>query len=287
MIIVFKNLSKQCAQEYSLVLSSSGIFHKVMGSGFLKQIMVAEDQVDATQRLIATYRSENPFPQARTLEQPEVLKKNYTGIYVALLLLTVHLAVINSEGPHAYVKTYSASARLILDGELYRCVTALILHGDVAHLAGNMAGIALFGSVVCALTGSGAGWLLILLSGFFGNLINAWFFQTGHLSIGASTAVFGAVGLLTALQAISAVKHRSPWKKVFHVIAGGMAVLALLGAGRHSDITAHLFGFASGAVLGVIYDLITQRQLSDTKQILLGAGAGLIMAGSWLKGFFR
>ncbi len=286
MIVVFKDLSKQSAHDYSLVLSSSGIFHRILDNGFVKQIQVAEDQVVIARRLIAAYRLENPSLPVDGSHQEDALNRNYSGIYIALVLMTVHMAVINSADPHAYVQTYSASARLISGGELYRCITALILHGDVAHLAGNMAGIALFGSVVCSVTGSGAGWLLILLSGFFGNFINAWFFQTSHFSIGASTAVFGAVGILTALQSISAVKHHSRWKKVFHVIAGGLAVLAILGAGRHSDVTAHLFGFVAGSILGVVYDLATGRQLSGTGQVLCGAGAVCILAASWLKGYF-
>ena len=98
------------------------------------------------------------------------------------------------------IKHYGSSASQIIDGEHYRTITALFLHGDVLHLIGNMAGIALFGTAVCSITGWGVGWLMILFTGSIGNLLNAYFYQAGHRSIGASTAVFGCIGFLSACQ---------------------------------------------------------------------------------------
>ena len=44
--------------------------------------------------------------------------------------------------------------------------------------------------------GRGAAWFSILMAGAIGNGLNAYFYQTLHLSIGASTMVFAALGIL-------------------------------------------------------------------------------------------
>jgi hypothetical protein len=112
---------------------------------------------------------------------------------------------------------------------VYRCATALLLHADAAHIAGNMAGMGLFGGAVCVVTGSGVGWLMILASGIFGNLMNALAYETGHMSVGASTAVFGAVGILCAFQAVNAAKTGKGWKRTALAFGSGVALLAFLG----------------------------------------------------------
>ena len=73
----------------------------------------------------------------------------------------------------------------------------------------------------------------------------------GHRSVGASTAVFGAVGILAAL---SLVRHRHYLQRRWLLpVAAALALLALLGTeGKNTDLGAHLFGFVSGIVLGLV-----------------------------------
>jgi len=165
------------------------------------------------------------------------------------------------------VREYGASAYDIINGEIYRTVTALMLHSNYAHLASNMAGIAIFGTAVCSITGTGVGWLMILLTGILGNLINAALFRYGHISIGASTAVFGAVGILAAYQLARKIKIPGQRMKAWLPFAGGLALLGFLGAAQHADITAHLFGFIAGIGFGLLYALYLYRLLQTRHQI--------------------
>ena len=144
-----------------------------------------------------------------------------SGLFVSLLLFTVHAAVVTSSAPGDYITQFGANARRIMGGEAYRCVTALLLHADGAHLAGNMVALVLFGDVLCQIAGVGVTWMMILVCGTLGNLINAAFHETGHLSIGASTSVFGAVGMLCAIRAVNAARTGHGWKDV--VLALGAA----------------------------------------------------------------
>ena len=280
---LYDHLDPETAQTFSLVLSAVGIGNRVVGRGRDYRIDVPEPDVDAARETIRRYAAENtPLPG----EAPRILSTavNPSGLVVALLLLTIHLAVTASAAPEDYIAVFGANARRILGGEWYRCATALLLHADAAHLAGNMTGVALFGGAVCSITGSGVGWFMILACGVLGNLFNAVLHETGHLSVGASTAVFGAVGILCALQAVDAARSGSGWRRVIFIFGAGVALLAFLGTSARSDVGAHLFGCAAGVPLGLVYGLWMHAPISRRGQqvcTLLAAGT-LVLA--WLRG---
>jgi membrane associated rhomboid family serine protease len=198
------------------------------------------------------------------------------------MLVAVHLAVRAASDPSGILQKAGASAGAIASGEFYRIATALTLHADVPHLAGNILGIAIFATAVCHLTGTGVGWTMILASGLLGNLANAWLVEPAHLSVGASTAVFGAVGILSAAQFY---RKRSAGDSRFRAwlpLAGGLALLAFLGSGAHADLTAHLFGFASGIGLGLFFAVRIRRPPAPAVQRRLIACSAAILAVSWL-----
>ncbi|HUR27326.1 MAG TPA: rhomboid family intramembrane serine protease, partial [Planctomycetota bacterium] len=85
-------------------------------------------------------------------------------------------------------------------GEIWRAITGLTLHVDLSHFLSNLLFGALFTMLVCELVGGGLGLLLILVAGATGNFVNALLQHANHASIGASTAVFSALGLLVTYQ---------------------------------------------------------------------------------------
>jgi membrane associated rhomboid family serine protease len=149
------------------------------------------------------------------------------------------------------------STSAIKAGEVYRPLTALFLHGDFAHLTGNL----IFGAVILHLlarfTGSLRAWLGLLLAGTLGNLINAFsHFGTDHLSIGASTAVFGGLGVLVALPlGLLLQKQRVDLLRSWLIPLGtGVIFLGWFGTGTlRTDTTAHLFGFLAGLPIGLLF----------------------------------
>jgi len=200
-------------------------------------------------------------------------------------LIACHVAIATGDKSDLFVRTYGSSAFYILHGELYRSVTSLMLHAGPLHLMGNIAGIAIFGTAVCTIMGWGVGWFMILATGIVGNLTNALLYTSGHISVGASTAVFGAIGILSASQFFKKFKQSGQKIKAFLPLSCGLALLGILGSGEHSDLMAHLFGFLAGIVLGSLYSIFVKEPKTKGYQ----AGSLLLtlclLAMAWLKAF--
>lgn len=285
MVTVFDSLNQEQANAFSLVLNSSGIGNRVTRSNDGFRIDVPEPYAEAARDVIHRYQAENPHAEADpSFSRSHPAHKNLSGIAVALLLLSIHLAVSASSAPEDYIAVFGANASRILDGEMYRCVTALLLHADAAHIAGNMAGLVIFGGAVCVVAGAGVGWLMILASGIFGNLMNALAYETGHLSVGASTAVFGAVGILCAFQAVVAARTGKGWKRTALVFGSGLALLAFLGTNARSDVGAHLFGFLCGVLMGGAYRLWVGHPFGVKGQVLGAIATLSTVLLSWIRG---
>jgi len=280
--ILCENLTQDQAHTYGLVLASSSLPYSMVRSGSGWEIWVDETIHAGALDLVAQYDAENSPQSPLDVRKTQEHKKTYTGIWVSLLLLACNVAVDMSGGIEKFAGQYGASAFDILNGDVYRTVTSLMLHANYPHLAGNMAGIAIFGTWVCNITGAGVGWLVILFTGILGNLANAALFQYGHNSIGASTAVFGAVGFLAAYQLDRKIKVVDQRRKAWLPLAGGLALLAFLGAGAQSDLTAHLFGFLAGIFLGLVYAMVLQRLLKKRHQTYCMVAAIGIVSFSWL-----
>ena len=283
MLDLFINLSAKEVESYGLVLSSSGIRHHVKKGESGWEVWVQDEDYHRAWKSIEAYLEENrEFSSAEDPLSPQY-PWGFSAIWVCAILLACHVVVTTGNQSEAIVKSCGSSASQILRGELYRTVTSLMIHASPLHLLGNLFGIGLFGTALCSITGAGVGWLMILTTGMVGNLVNALLYRTGHVSIGASTAVFGAIGILAAYQFIR--KFRLPgWRaKAWVPLAGGVALLGILGSGHHVDLTAHLAGFMTGIALGGLYALLAKGQMPRTYQAYCLIVAIGLLAASWMR----
>jgi len=184
---------------------------------------------------------------------------------------------------------------MIEHAEWWRALTALTLHGDVVHLVSNLvAGIG-FAVLLARFFGAGAAWLLILLSGAGGNALNAWIhYPAAHLSIGASTAVFGALGLMTGVGLwVAMMQPAERWTLPRWLLPafGGLTLLGMLGIGDgldgRIDVAAHFSGFLCGGLLGVG---CAARQALFVRAQRCGKWLGvlplLLIGAAWLLAFW-
>lgn len=288
MAILRDQLSDESAKTYGLVLAAADIAHRRVHSDEGWELHVGDESLREAEKEIQAFAAENP-PIGETDGHGRIPGPlDFSAAWAILPLVTIHLAVHWNSNPKEIGAALGASAAQILQGQLYRCLTALLLHADSAHLLSNIAGLALFGSAVCAATGPGLGWFMITVAGALGNLINAWFYGSAHHSIGASTAVFGALGILVGLALINPkAPHSSPHKKWLLPLGGGLGLFAFLGMSPHTDFTAHAFGLLVGICLGLPYAKYQAYRPTPANQRFWAAFTALLLGISWVWGIVQ
>lgn len=275
----------QLAEEWELVLLAQGLSPSLRRSPDGVVLSVPQAEVDRAVASLLAYERENPRKQAERLEPMESASL-FAGVAVGLTLLIFFSITVQWLPELSWFPRGSADAERILRGEFYRTVTALTLHADVAHALSNGVAIALFLNAVSTIMGAGLAGALILAAGAGGNLANAFLHGSPHVSVGASTAVFGAVGLLGSLgmtrRRRSALSRWRAWLPV----AAALALLGMLGTGgQRVDIWAHLFGLLVGAVLGILAALVTPRAPGLSIQWACGTTAVAVIFYCWTAAF--
>ncbi len=81
---------------------------------------------------------------------------------------------------------------LIVQGQYWRLLTPMFLHGDILHLGFNMYALYIFGPSLERYFGHLRFITLFVLSGFAGNVLSFMF--SAAPSLGSSTAIFGLLG---------------------------------------------------------------------------------------------
>ncbi|SDU07946.1 rhomboid family intramembrane serine protease [Desulfobacula phenolica] len=250
---LFAGLSGEKADLIILILTSQNI--KAHAEGLHKSFDILVSSKDRQKALatIEAYYKENKYNRLKQqLQQIPISSfKSIPAFFIMGLLCLIHVSCLEYHIHEDMIFKYGVSALFILQGETYRAVTALMLHSDARHLLGNMAGLLIFGAPVISLSGFGAGPFMLLFTGTAGNLINAHFHKTAHLSIGASTSVMGAAGLLVAFR-ITQTGKPFRWNTLLPMIAGAVLV-GMFSQGERTDVWAHVFGFLCGVLSGIFF----------------------------------
>ncbi len=210
------------------------------------------------------------------------------AVVAAMFVFFLYTGPVASPLHARYFATGTANATQLLHGAPWQALTALSLHADLAHVVGNAVSGGVFLAAVHRRLGPGLGTFTVVLAGAVGNALNAAHHRaTGHLSLGASTAVLAAVGVLTATQLVASRGESRERHRVLRgvgAVLGGLALLGTIGASPTSDLWAHLYGFVAGALVGLVPALLLRRRarpLSDTVQAVFGFAVALAFVGAW------
>lgn len=267
-----------CA-ERALVLAALGIDYLLLEEDGIFALLVEEGMAPRAASELAHYERENQgWPPPPEILPTEVSGKLHSLVGYAGILSSVFYL----ERTHTFALDWYRAGRghagLILQGQWWRALTALTLHADEAHLLGNLLFGAFFAFLLCRQLGAGAAWFAILLAGATGNLLNAQLHPADHRFIGASTAVFGAIGMLSALQ----WKPRpTRWRQWAPLIIGAVLLGFLGTAGEHTDVLAHVAGMGAGLAIGLVWRWLP-TPLSTPVQTLLGAVTLLSLVLAWV-----
>ena len=250
-----------------------------------EQYLLRVEGIDAAQALrhLRLYETETRrAPPQPAPPQPYPNAISGCLIY-ALVLLIVGYAVANGLWRLDAFELGELNAGRVQSGQWWRAWTALTLHLDGAHLASNLAAGVWFGYLAARQIGTGIAWLLIVSGAALANLIEALLGPATHRAVGASTAVFTALGLLAAHAWRTRFHLPQRWALRWAPLVGGAVLLGWLGtAGEGTDIVAHALGFVVGAVLGAGVALPKfERALRRVPQWLPGVAALGSIAIAW------
>ena len=275
---------RRLLEEATLVLAATRIPHRLEMRERSWRLLAPASAVPAALAELAGYEAENR-PPPRTRPRLHIFDSGWIGVlaYLALIWLLPNL-----EGQSAFGWDWREiglmDAQLVRDGQWWRAITALTLHADLGHLAGNSFFGALFGLFVGRFLGTGFGWLLVLLGGLLGNFANAWLQTPPFASLGASTATFAALGLTGAFVWRRGFLRSGDWRRSFAPLFAAIALLAYTGVGgERIDVLGHFLGFAAGASLGLLAAAFDIRRLGKSGQWIAGALALWLVGYAWLQ----
>lgn len=273
--------SKSLCREYSLVLEAKSIEHEMRESGELWLLTVAPSMLHLAYDELSRYAAERRVPRnVPMLTQPFAGAALGAIGYLVVLLLTAYCAGAGLFGADwLSVGALDAGAAR----QWWRALTALTLHLDQEHLLGNLLFGMFAGIAAGRLVGPGMAWASIVGAGALANYAEIIIAPANHRAVGASTAVFAALGLIAGLawrQRLTLRERR--WNALAPLIAG-ICLLTLLGAGtEHVDVLGHGLGFLAGLGFGWMYAWAgIPRHHGRGLQIVTGTGAVLLLIIAW------
>jgi membrane associated rhomboid family serine protease len=270
------------ADEWALVLAAAGIPHRVETDGAGWTLLVPASEAPRAHGALDAYDEEARREPDAALAEPASRHVSWAvGVAAGALLLAFFALTGGPAAGSRWFERGAASARRMVSGEPWRAVTALTLHVDAVHVAGNAVATVVLLPAVVQRVGPGCGVWLVLLAGAGANLLGAMAHDPRHVAVGASTATFGAIGILAALRLLPSSAPATMRWKPWMVLVTSLLLLAMLGAGRGSDVLGHALGLLSGGALGLAAGTALRRPLGPSVQWTLVALAALAIVGCW------
>jgi membrane associated rhomboid family serine protease len=277
--------SPTLAGDWSLVLASAGIDHRVVEGAGAFMLVVAPADGPAARAALAAFDAESV---PRAMPPAPDLGPSVLGVLASAALLAMFVVTGPGDArvPSVWFGVGAADAARILHGQWWRVVTALTLHADVMHVVGNVIACLIFVSAVGRWLGAGAGALLVVVCAAAANGLTAlWHRHDAFVSMGASTATFAATGLVVGLQLWRRWRYDERRRYFWLPLGAGLALFAMLGTSANADFGAHLFGLGVGAAVGTGVAAAGARPPGRLGQALLIVVVSAVLIGAWLLAF--
>lgn len=284
-VVLARALDAETLEGEVLLLSALGIPYELRPDGDALELVVAAAWAERARTELSRMGQDRQDPVA----SPALLGGRRAAIPAALGLVAFHAWLV-SLAPSRREALYAAGdldGVKVRAGELWRTATALTLHADGAHVVGNALATLIFVGAAGDWVGPGVALLCTVLAGILGNAA-AVLVDPHHHAIGFSTATFGALGLTAVFDFVARYRSRLERQRAWLVLAAGVGLLVLLGAGERSDLLAHIFGLVAGALIGF---LVTRSRplrakepvhVGHTGQWIAGAVAVALLGLSWV-----
>jgi rhomboid protease GluP len=285
LITVFRSVHRRECNERLLVLTAVGVDALVTAADGEFLLQVAPQDAGYAARHLLQYDAENRPPPPLP-PPPPLYGHAWAGcaIYV-LVLVGVAWALSNGLVRLDAFDLGELDAARVQAGEWWRAWTALTLHVDAPHLAANLGAGSWFGYLAARQMGSGTAWFITVTGAAIANLLEGSFGPPEHRAVGASTAVFSALGAMSAYSWRERFALPQRWARRWGPLIAGVILLGWTGSGGEGtdvDVVAHVAGFAVGVLLGATAALPRcRRVLQRVPQGISGAAALASIAIAW------
>ena len=187
--------------------------------------------------------------QQERLIYEEKKKRKPSPVSVMLVIINTIIYLTSYIIGEPFIVSGQMDSFLVKQGEIYRFVTAMFLHGGLQHLASNMILLYFMGEIVENKTGSVKYAVIYLVSGIMGNVVSYIYeILSGvvYVSVGASGAVYGIIGALLYL-----VIKKTPDLNIQLKRLLLMVVYCIYSsfATAHVDFAAHIGGMVFGFII--------------------------------------
>ena len=178
------------------------------------------------------------------------------GILIALNLIVFIITLffgVDAISPNAQELLEVGGNRRanIANGQYWRLITSVFIHGGIMHLLMNLFGILLTGIFLEEKVGRWNMILYFLIAGVAGS-ISSVLWHDNTVSIGASGAIFGYFGLLLAFNLFKIIP-KDQQGVIWNILIFYGGISLLFGMFQGIDNAAHFGGFFMGFVIGVIH----------------------------------
>ena len=120
----------------------------------------------------------------------------YILLAINILLFIVPLLFFGENAFNTFLGYFCVHGPSIREGQYYRLLTGMFLHGSLMHLFCNCYALYVLGPQIESFFGKVKYLIIYLFSGIMGSLFSMTFLGSNSVSIGASGAIFGLMGAL-------------------------------------------------------------------------------------------
>lgn len=181
----------------------------------------------------------------------------YINVLLFLLMFIMGLGFITFKGQDL-LQWGANFGPLTKNGEWWRLITNIFLHGGLMHLFANMYGLLFVGIFLEPLLGRKYFLIIYLLTGILAS-ITSLFWYDATVSIGASGAIFGLYGLFISFMIFKVFSPEFSKALLLSTIlfVGFNLLMGLTGG---IDNAAHIGGILSGFIIGILIVLFSKKE---------------------------
>jgi Uncharacterized membrane protein (homolog of Drosophila rhomboid) len=178
------------------------------------------------------------------------------AIFIAMVVAGLGFIFIKGSDLLGWGANYGPSVK---NGEWWRLLSSIFLHGGIMHVLVNMVGLFYVGVFLEPLLGWKRYLSFYLLTGILASIASVWWYDA-TISVGASGSIFGLFGIFFAflLTKIYPPDFTKPFLISTSVFIGFNLLMGLAGG---IDNAAHIGGLLSGFILGIILYPTIKRQI--------------------------